>query len=284
MKNHVQLIEEISIEKKMRKNPLLIPLITFLFAFILLYLIGYCMHLYETGFYWAFLPAGLLVHSFLIITVHDGSHKAITKTKFDRLILNISSALVLLPFYGEHYRKYHLIHHGYTNTDLDPLASPTSKIIYQKYRYLYILLESIPALYTFYQILDFNKRENSKKINNVLKINKLYFIFSICISVIFFLIVQPPIYFVLLTLFVLNIISAVRSWCEHMGTSLEHKTNTYWFPLGFGIGNHDVHHEHPNLSWLTLTIGLFKREKNSNPIKTLRGILFDKSFTFYKLK
>jgi len=284
MKNQTQLIEEINIEKKLRKNALLIPLITFLLAFILLSSIGYCMHLYKAGFYWTFLPAGLLLHSFLIITVHDGSHKTITKTKFDRLILNLCSAIVFLPFYGEHYRKYHLIHHGYTNTDLDPLASPMSKKIYQKYRYLYIILESIPAIYTFYQIFDFNKREDSKKFNNKLKINKILFILSIFVSIICFLIIKPPIYFVLLTLFILNIISAVRSWCEHMGTSLEHKTNTYWFPLGFGIGNHDIHHEYPNLSWLTLTIGLFKKEKNSNPIKTLRGILFDKSFTFYKIK
>ncbi|KAF2514920.1 fatty acid desaturase family protein [Flavobacterium foetidum] len=284
MKNKKQLIEELSIEKKLRKNPFLIPVITFIIAFILMLSIAYCINLYEKGFYWTFLPAGLLLHSFLIITVHDGSHKSITKTKFDRFILNFCSALVFLPFYGEHYRKYHLIHHGYTNTDLDPLASPLSQKLYKRHRYLYIVLESIPVLYTFYLIFNFNKSENSKKFKKTLKISRLYFLISICISIVTFLIIKPPIYFVLLTLFVLNIISAVRSWCEHMGTSLEHKTNTYWFPLGFGIGNHDVHHEHPNLSWLTLTIGLFKREKNSNPIKTLRGILFDKSFTFYKIK
>ncbi|WP_031455501.1 fatty acid desaturase [Flavobacterium chungangense] len=242
------------------------------------------MSLYERGFYWTFIPAGFFAHSFLIITVHDGSHKAITKTKFDRLIVNLSSSLIFIPFYGEHYRKYHLIHHGYTNTDLDPLSSTISKELYQKHRYLYIFLEAIPVFYTFYLIFDFNNRENTKKVNNALKINRIYFILSICISIIWFLIIKPPVYFVLLTLLLLNIISAVRNWCEHMGTSLEHKTNTYWFPMGFGIGNHDVHHEHPNLSWLTLTIGLLKRDKNSNPIKTLRGILFDKSFTFYKIK
>lgn len=284
MKNQLQLIEEISIEKRLRKNSLLIPFTTLFFACLLLFSIGYFMSLYERGFYWAFIPAGFFAHSFLIITVHDGSHKAITKTKFDRFIVNLSSSLIFIPFYGEHYRKYHLIHHGYTNTDLDPLSSPRSKKLYQKHRYLYIFLESIPVFYTFYLIFDFNNRENTKKVNNALKINRIYFILSICISIIWFLIINPPVYFVLLTLLFLNIISAVRNWCEHMGTSLEHKTNTYWFPMGFGIGNHDVHHEHPNLSWLTLTIGLLKRDKNSNPIKTLRGILFDKSFTFYKIK
>ncbi|KFF04102.1 fatty acid desaturase family protein [Flavobacterium reichenbachii] len=284
MKNKLLIIEELAIEKKLRKKPLLIPLFTLFFSTLLLIAIWYCMSLYEKGFLWAFIPAAFCTHSFLILTVHDGSHKTITKTKFDRFIVNFSSALVFLPFYGEHYRKYHLIHHGYTNTDLDPLASPKSQKIYQKNRFLYIFLESVPVLYTFYLIFDFNKRESTQKVNNTLKINKIYFALSICISVIWFFIIDPPIYFVLLTLLFLNIISAVRSWCEHMGTSLEHKTNTYWFPMGFGIGNHHIHHEHPNLSWLTLTIGLLKREKNSNPIKTLKGIFFDKAFTFYKIK
>lgn len=284
MKNKTEMIVEVTIEKKLRKNSFIIPLITFFFAALLLLSIGYCMHLYEKGYYWAFIPASFCVHSFLIITVHDGSHKAITKTKYDRLIVNLCSALVFIPFYGEHYRKYHLIHHGHTNTELDPLAPPVLKNLYQKHRYLYIFLESIPAFYTFFLIFDFNKRKNTQRVHNALKINKIYFALSICVSILWFILIEPPIYFVLFTLLLLNIISVVRSWCEHMGTSLEHKTNTYWFPMGFGIGNHDVHHEYPSLSWLTLAIGLMKRETNSNPIKTLKGILFDKSFTFYKIK
>ena len=284
MKKNTQLIQEISIEKKLRKKSFLIPFTTIFCASLLLLCIGYCMHLFQQGFYWAFIPASFCAHSFLIITVHDGSHKAITKTKYDRLIVNISSALIFIPFYGEHYRKYHLIHHGYTNTELDPLASPSLKKLYHKNRYLYMLMESIPVLYTSYLILNFNKRENTQRITKSLKINKIYFILSICLSIIWFILINPPFYFVLLTLLLLNIISVVRNWCEHMGTSLDLKTNTYWFPMGFGIGNHDIHHEHPNLSWLTLTIGLMKREKNSNPIKTLKGILFDNAFTFYKPK
>ncbi|MCP2029669.1 fatty acid desaturase [Flavobacterium sp. HSC-32F16] len=284
MKYKIQALTEISIEKKLRKNFLLIPLATLILASLLSLSIAYCMNLYEKGYYWAFIPAGFFVHSFLIITVHDGSHKAITKTKLDRFILNLCSALVFLPFYGEHYRKYHLIHHGYTNTDFDPLSSSKSKYIYQKNRFLYILLESIPLLYTFYLIFDFNNKESTKKVNSALKINRMYFLITICISIIWFWLLQPPVYFVLFTLIFLNIISAVRSWCEHMGTSLEHKTNTYWFPMGFGIGNHDVHHEYPNLSWLTLAIGLTKREKNSNPVKSIKGILLDKKFTFYNVK
>ncbi|MBF4483594.1 hypothetical protein [Flavobacterium sp. CSZ] len=107
---------------------------------------------------------------------------------------------------------------------------------------------------------------------------------SIALSVMWFIVIKPPFHFILLTLLLLNLISVVRNWCEHMGTSLERKTNTYWFPMGFGISNHDVHHQHPNLSWLTLKIGLMKRKKNSNPIKSLKGIFFDKAFTFYKAK
>ncbi|MFD1602809.1 fatty acid desaturase family protein [Flavobacterium artemisiae] len=278
------MIKEISIEKKLRKNYFLIPFATIFCALLLLACIGFCMHFFKQGYYWTFIPASFCAHSFLIIVVHDGSHKAITRTKYDRLIMNVSAALLFLPFYGEHYRKYHLIHHGYTNTDFDPTASPSLKKLYEKHRYLYIFLESIPALYTSYLIFDFNKKGNTQKVANVLKINKLYFVLSICLSIIWFIIINPPFYFVLFTLLALNIISVIRSWCEHMGTSLEQQTNTYWFPMGFGIGNHDVHHNHPSLSWLTLKIGLMKRKKNSNPIKTLRGILFDKTFTFYKAK
>ena len=278
------MINEILIEKRLRKQKFLIPFITFLFASLLLVGIGYCINLYQQGFYWTCIPAAFCTHSFLIITVHDGAHKAITKTKYDRLIVNICAALIFIPFYGEHYRKYHLIHHGYTNTDLDPLASPLLKNLYHKNRSIYILMETIPILYTSYLIFDFNRREYAQKITNSIKINKIYFILSICFSIIWFLIIKPPFYFVLFTLLLLNLISVVRNWCEHMGTSLDKKTNTYWFPMGFGIGNHDIHHQHPNLSWLTLKIGLMKRKKNSNPVKTLKGILFDKTFTFYKAK
>ncbi|MDA6072756.1 fatty acid desaturase [Flavobacterium sp. AC] len=284
MRNNTQPINEISIEKKLRKKTFLIPFTTIFCASILLLGIGYCMHLFQQGFYWAFIPAGFCAHSFLIVTVHDGSHKAITKTKYDRLIVNVSAALIFIPFYGEHYRKYHLIHHGYTNTELDPLASPILKNLYHKNRYLYILMESIPVLYSSYLIFDFNKNKNAQKVTNALQINKIYFILSIGLSIIWFIILQPPFYFILFTLLLLNLISVVRNWCEHMGTSLDRKTNTYWFPMGFGIGNHDVHHEHPSLSWLTLKIGLMKRQKNTNPLKSLKGILFDKAFTFYKPK
>lgn len=283
MKTGKQEIREFSIEKKLRKNSLLVPFATFFCALFLIFCIGLCMHFFRKGFYWTFIPASFCAHSFLIITVHDSSHKAITKTKFDRLILNVCPALLFLPFYGEHYRKYHLIHHGYTNTDFDPTASPSLRKLYQKHRYLYVFLESIPAFYTSYLICDFNKKEITQRFDK-LKINKVYFVLSICLSVIWFFLINPPLYFILFTFLLLNIISVVRSWCEHMGTSLEHQSNTYWFPMGFGVGNHDIHHKYPNLSWLTLKIGLMKREKNSNPIKTLRGILFDKTFTFYKAK
>jgi fatty acid desaturase len=284
MKNKIQIVKEISIEKKLRKNTLLIPLTTFFIALILILSIGYCMNLYNKGFYWAFIPAGFCAHSFLIITVHDGSHKAITRTKYDRLIINVCSALLFLPFYGEHYRKYHLLHHGNTNTELDPIAPPILKKVYKENRFLYIILESIPLLYTSYLMFDYTKRKNTQHINSSLNINKKYFILSITISIIWFILIQPPFYFILFTLLLLNIISVIRSWCEHMGTSLEHTTNTYWFPMGFGVGNHDIHHQLPSLSWLSLTIGLMHREKNSNPVKTIKGILFDQTFDFYKSK
>lgn len=284
MNSKIETLKEISIEKKLRKNFLLIPLATFFIAIILILSIGHCMNLYTKGYYWAVIPASFFAHSFLIITVHDGSHKAITRTKYDRLIINICSALLFLPFYGEHYRKYHLLHHGNTNTDLDPITPPILKQMFTKHRYLYIISEAIPLLFTSYLIFDYAKRESARHAKNSLKINKKYFVLSIFITIIWVFLIQPPLYFVLFTFLLLNIISVIRNWCEHMGTSLEYTTNTYWFPLGFGIGNHDIHHRLPNLSWLSLAIGLMYREKNTNPIKALKGILFDKTFSFYKSK
>jgi len=32
-----------------------------------------------------------------------------------------------------------------------------------------------------------------------------------------------------------------------------------------GIGNHETHHHHAHLSWLTLSIGLMYRKRQTNP-------------------
>jgi len=279
--NHPDL--EINIEKRLRKFKFLIPIATFFTASLLIWGIYVLMNLFKDGSYWACIPAGFLVHSYLIICLHDGIHKSITRTRFDRLFANISAALLFLPF-GEPYRKYHLIHHRNTNLENDPISPPVLRKLYLKNRYFYILCECIPLLYTFYLVMSYQKSENKRAPSKEISMNFGYLFLSIAISIGWFILLKPSILFMISTLLVFNVVSVLRNWCEHMGTNPDKTSNTYWFPLGFGIGHHDLHHHKPYLSWLTLTIGLFTHKKDTNPLKALFEILFVKSFSFYTKK
>jgi len=86
------------------------------------------------------------------------------------------------------------------------------------------------------------------------------------------------------TLLVLNAFSVLHHWCEHVGYNKERESNTFWFPLGMGIGNHDVHHHAPHLSWFTLWRGLFSRPKTTSESKAIYGVLFDPHFEHYEVK
>nr|MBC7612343.1 fatty acid desaturase [Pseudopedobacter sp.] len=273
---------ELALEKSFRKYPFFIPLITLLTATFLVLGIYICILLFNNGQYWIILPAAILVHSFFIVVVHDAAHKSITRTSSDRLLLNIGSGIMLLPFYGEPFRKYHLIHHVNTNNHYDPLWPPFKKTLYDDKRWFYIIGELVPLMFTLYLVLSSKKQHQSdQKKRREVKVNPMYIVGSALISISVLLWVKPPVVFILSTLFVLNFLSALRHWCEHLGSVKNKESNTYWFPLGMGIGNHETHHQYAHLSWLTLMIGLFYRKKDTNPIKVLRSILFDKSFTHY---
>lgn len=271
---------EISIEKKLRKRKYVIPATTLITASVLLWIVYLMMQLYIQGFYWTCLPAAVLTHSILIICLHDGTHKSITRTWIDRLIANLSAALLFMPF-GELYRKYHLIHHRNTNLENDPISPPVLRKLFIKNRYYYILCECIPLLYTFYLVMNYQKAENRNTRSHEITISFMYLICSIVVSVLWFLLLKPSIEFIFITLALFNLVTVLRNWCEHMGTDTDRKSNTYWFPFGFGIGHHDLHHQKTYLSWLTLTISLPFRRKDTNPIKALYGILFKKEFSFY---
>src|SRR6185295_14504714 len=116
---------ELNLEDSLRKLPWLIPFISLGTGALLFTGIIICLNYFNKGIYWTIIPAGLLAHAFFIVIVHDGAHKSITRTKADRLIMNLGSAMMLLPFYGEPFRKFHLIHHGNTNTEVDPLWPPS---------------------------------------------------------------------------------------------------------------------------------------------------------------
>jgi fatty acid desaturase len=271
---------EKNIERFLRKRKWLLLSITFLTAASLYAGIAYCMILFKSGHTWTIFPAGLLAHSFFVITMHDGAHKSITKTKFDYFMMNFCSGLIILPAYTELFKKFHLLHHANTNTAQDPLWSEQKTKLFNEKRFLYTLLQCLP--FAFNLAIVFGYKEEKRDYNGrAPRVNMPYILMTFVIATGIVLLTHPPLWFVLGTFTFMTTLGAIRYWGEHMGIAKEKESNTHWFPLGMGIGNHEVHHHYPGYSWLTLTIGLLFRKKDTNPFKSLYGIYFDKSYRHY---
>jgi len=276
---------ELKIESRLRQTPWLIPFVTLMVGGSIAAAMYWLSELFHQGHWWAFIPAGIVMHSFLIATMHDAAHKSITRTKFDRIILNVASGIMLLPMVGELFRKYHLMHHANTNLPVDPLWPPVKRDLYQEKRWFYVLCEGVPLMVTLYLLL---KSKSNQKVENAkvksVPISIVNMVWATLLSVLVVWLVQSSIWFFLGSLFVLNIGTTLRHWCEHLGTAKDRESNTYWFPLGMGIGNHETHHHHAHLSWLTLSIGLMYRKRQTNPLKALLGVMFDKNFGHYRAR
>ncbi|NBU03738.1 MAG: hypothetical protein EBT60_05460 [Bacteroidetes bacterium] len=276
---------EFQLEQSLRKIPWLIPFVTLFTAALLYWAQGYFLQWFEAGHYWVVLFSGMMAHGFFILLVHDGAHKSITRTAADRYIMNLGAGLMLMPFYAEPFRRYHLIHHANTNTDVDPLWPESKKALYHNHRWLYVLCSLLPLLFTLYSIVTQQKRV--KKMNKKVmspKINGFHIAWASVVTLVVVINVKPSLAYVLSTLLVLNAFSVLRHWCEHVGYNNEHESNTFWFPFGMGVGNHDVHHHVPHLSWFTLLLGLFSRPKTTSVPKAIYGVLFDPQFEHYEAK
>ena len=275
--------KEKSIEGYLRSHNWLLYATTIVVASALYLGIYWAMLLFKEGHYWSIAISGLLAHSFFVITMHDGAHRSITQTKFDYYIMNFCAGLIVLPLYTELFKKYHLLHHAYTNTDNDPLWSAQKEKLFENKRWLYAFLQCLPFVFNLYVIMQ-PAIKGDKTIRNSSKPDYLQIAFSFLVAIGVVLLFKPGLWFVLGTFTVMTTLGAVRYWGEHMGVQQGKDSNTHWFPLGMGIGNHEVHHYHPNYSWLTLTIGMLYRKMDTNPIKSIYGIFFDKRFHHYKKK
>ncbi len=269
------------IERFLRKHSWFLYIITAITAGLLYTGIALALSAYQRGQYWTILPAGLLAHSFFVITMHDGAHRSITKTKFDYFIMNFCSGLIILPIYTELFKKYHLLHHANTNTDDDPLWSEQKNRIFNERRVLYTILQAFPFIFNLAILLGY-KKTKKLYVGKVHQINIWYIILSLSVSIIIIYISEISFLFWISTITIMTALGAVRYWGEHMGVEINKESNTHWFPLGMGIGNHEVHHDYPGYSWLTLTVGLLFRKKDTNPFKSIYGIYFDNSFHHYK--
>ena len=270
--------DEDKMERKFREWRIFIPLVTLVTSALLVCGITYCMHLFREGCHFVVFPSALFYHAAMIVVVHDGAHKAITRTPADSWIITIFGGLVLLPFYPEPFRRYHLIHHAHTNEEVDPLWPEQKKVIFEKNRWLYVLAEFIP--FGFLLLSVNNHRKRSAPVPGPrIRWEMMLISFAISALVIFF--VKPDPLFIIFSVLIASVLARFRHWCEHIGDNIHRESNTYWFPLGMGIGNHVVHHAHTQYSWFTLMLGLFGKKRDTNPLKAFVRLLTDKNYRHY---
>jgi fatty acid desaturase len=268
------------VEACLRRIPFAIPAITVLTAGLLYAAIGLCLRSFEVGYWSIAIVSGLLVQAFGIILVHDGSHRSITRTGADSVLMNVGAGLVLLPFYAEPFRRYHLIHHAHTNELVDPLWPASKKRLYLNHRRLYMLATLVPFLFTLVALFSPAPREAVKPVlGPPLRPGPMLLSFAVAFATFWF--VRPPLMFLALTVLSLSYWGTLRHWCEHIGFGPDKDSNTFSFPLGMGIGNHEVHHEHPSYSWISLAVGLMRRPKDTNPLRTLWSMWWRPDFLPY---
>ena len=152
--------DELRLERRLRAVPGLVPALTLLAGASLFSGVAACLELYRLGYWPITFLAALLVHAFMVMMVYDGTHRSITRNGFvDSLLLNLAAGLTLLPFYGEPFRRYHLIHHAHTNSPADdPLWTPFKRRLFAENRRRYIACELIPLAFNFVSLLDSGRR------------------------------------------------------------------------------------------------------------------------------
>jgi len=271
------------IERWVRKHRSFVPVVTLLLAWIHCLLLYGCLLAFERGHPWLVVISGLLLHSFMIVTVHESSHEAVFQNTFlDGVFLNLCAGIVLLPVYGEGVRKYHLMHHAYTNhLEKDPIFTPLKKELLERSRLLFIAAEFVPLGTTLASIVTGGQRRRQLGAKST-KIRPAFVIFSLAVALAVFYLIRPSWGFWLGTLFFGGIWSTVRNWCEHFGVDSSKASNVYTFPLGWGEGNHELHHRHPTYSWITCALDLARRPKDTSFLRTLYWALFDPRFRHYE--
>lgn len=231
----------------------------------------------------AVVVAGLLVHAILIVTVHDGAHMAITRTRADAIIMNVSAGLLLLPFVAEPFRRYHLIHHAHMNEPGDPLWPRFKRDLYHRHRRVYMLAELVPLLFSILAIVSPPAQDaaSTRPLAGP-RLRPALVLLSFAVAAVTAWLVRPPLAFALGTLVALNAWGAMRHWCEHVGRDRSQQSNTFAFPLGMGVGNHATHHEFPAYSWIAMALGLRGRAKDTNPWRTVVAMWRDPAYGHYE--
>ncbi len=189
----------------------------------------------------------------LAVLGHDGSHKTITKTKW---LNDLLAKICFLPF-GinlNKYRAFHLTHHRFLGTSLDPelsLKAQNQKVWQLPVSFSRILFLSLkdfliwPALR---DILPFIKM--------VASVSSVLIASIIWLSVLIIFGWQPIVLWFLALCTSFWASNRLRIWQEHTGTSGVHCVKATWWQrflfLPHNIGYHLEHHETPGVPFYQL--------------------------------
>jgi len=271
-----KLAPEPPIERSLRQTVWIVPFITVGTTAILFAFLFACERYFSAGHSWILLVSGLLTHAVMVVGVHDGAHRAITKTSFDRFFCSVVAGLLILPLYGEAFRRYHLLHHAHVNGEHDPLYLPSKAKLFEKNRIVYMVLDIVPLLLAFVC-----KQTKTAPEIKAPPIGLRFIVVGLVCSGLVLYFVKPSIVFVVLNVVSLYTWASIRDWCEHFGTDEGRVANAYFFPLGMGIGNHEAHHRWPHYSWIAMELGLWKRRMDTNPIHAAIQMATNPRFRHY---
>jgi fatty acid desaturase len=208
------------------------------------------------------LAAGVLAHGLFALVVHEATHGNLFGHRADAWISNVALGALLLPFTAETYQHMHRLHHGLAMKVGDPNWTPFRQRLFQRSRLLYAIYELVP-------IVNNLDRLRTKSVRDWRRV-----VVSWVTALAVVALLRPGVSYVLLVYVGLNLTNAIRLWTEHFGFWQGRVSNIYWCPLGFGIGNHALHHENPRVPALALTLGLALRQTDASLLAAPYHVLF----------
>jgi fatty acid desaturase len=217
------------------------------------------------------LLAGVFVHGLFILVVHECTHGNLFGRRIDDWLGNAAIGALLLPFLAERYQATHRLHHRRANRTGDTNWTPLRERLFRRSRWYYVLYELVPIVNNLDRIRD-----------GVSGTRRRYVVLAWLSACATYAAFQPPAMYWVLVVVGLNTINALRLWVEHFGHYAGHVSNTYYCPLGFGIGNHEVHHRHPRIPALVLALGLGLRQKDTCVFAGAWKVLFDTRYAHFR--
>jgi len=212
---------------------------------------------------------GLVLHGVFILVVHEATHGNLLGRPADDWLGSMACGLLLLPFTAEVFQPVHRIHHRLANRAGDTNWSAFRQRLFETSRLLYALYEIVPVVNGLDRLRGHHPRDP----------RRLGAAWGA--ALVTWAVLRPPLAYWLMVVVGLNLVTTLRFWVEHFGLDADRGANTYWFPLSFGIGNHEVHHAVPRLSALALAIGLWFRAKRHLVFVAPALVLFSAGYRHY---